>query len=55
MDEQVCAAQGLAGIVPRPLRDWVYDRMASNRYRWFGRQAACMVPTPSIASRFLED
>ena len=42
-------------IVPRPIRDWLYDRVANNRYRWFGKQEACMVPAPSIASRFIED
>ena len=41
-------------IVPRPLRNWVYDRVANNRYRWFGRQEACMVPDPSVADRFLD-
>src|SRR5262245_3081134 len=40
-------------VVPRPLRDAVYDWVARNRYRWFGRQDACMVPTPEIRSRFL--
>jgi predicted DCC family thiol-disulfide oxidoreductase YuxK len=44
-------AAGLA--VPRPLRDWLYDRVASNRYRLFGRQESCMMPTPEIRSRFL--
>jgi predicted DCC family thiol-disulfide oxidoreductase YuxK len=41
--------------VPRPLRDWVYDILASHRYRWFGRRDACMVPTPELRSRFLND
>jgi predicted DCC family thiol-disulfide oxidoreductase YuxK len=40
-------------LVPRPLRDWLYDRVARNRYRWFGRQESCMLPTPEIRSRFL--
>jgi predicted DCC family thiol-disulfide oxidoreductase YuxK len=40
-------------IVPRPLRDWLYDRVAKNRYRLFGRQESCMMPTPAIRSRFL--
>jgi len=31
--------------VPRVVRDWVYDRIAGNRYRWFGRRATCMLPT----------
>ena len=40
--------------VPRPLRDWVYDLVARNRYRWFGRRDVCMVPTPALRARFLE-
>ena len=42
-------------IVPRPLRDWVYDLVARNRYRWFGKSDVCMVPTADIRSRFLSD
>lgn len=42
-------------IVPRPLRDWVYDRFAQNRYRWFGRSETCMLPTPELEARFLLD
>jgi predicted DCC family thiol-disulfide oxidoreductase YuxK len=42
-------------IIPRPIRDWAYDLIAGNRYRWFGRAEACMVPTPELRSRFLED
>ena len=41
--------------VPRPVRDWVYDAVARNRYRWFGRRDVCMVPTPDLRSRFLND
>lgn len=41
--------------VPRPMRDWVYDVVARNRYRWFGRRDVCMVPTPELQSRFLND
>jgi predicted DCC family thiol-disulfide oxidoreductase YuxK len=40
-------------IVPRPLRDAVYDLIARNRYRWFGKRDACMLPTPELRSRFL--
>ena len=39
-------------VAPRPLRDWLYDRVARNRYRWFGRREACMIPTPDILARF---
>lgn len=41
-------------IVPRPLRDAVYDWIARNRYRWFGKKDACMLPTPALRARFLE-
>ena len=45
---------GLFKVVPRPLRDWVYDLVARNRYRWFGRLDSCMVPTPDLRMRFIE-
>jgi predicted DCC family thiol-disulfide oxidoreductase YuxK len=34
--------------VPKPLRDWLYDRIARNRYRLFGRTETCMVPDPAL-------
>ncbi|ANY74615.1 thiol-disulfide oxidoreductase DCC family protein [Paenibacillus ihbetae] len=40
-------------IVPRPIRDRAYRIVAKNRYRWFGRSEACMIPTPDIRRRFL--
>jgi predicted DCC family thiol-disulfide oxidoreductase YuxK len=43
----------VARLVPRALRDRVYDLVARNRLRWFGRRDACMVPTPALQSRFL--
>jgi predicted DCC family thiol-disulfide oxidoreductase YuxK len=42
-------------VVPRPLRDWVYDIVARNRYAWFGKRDACMVPTPDLRARFLDE
>jgi predicted DCC family thiol-disulfide oxidoreductase YuxK len=41
-------------IVPRRLRDAVYDFVARHRYRWFGRRESCLVPTPDVRSRFLD-
>ena len=41
-------------VVPRPLRDWIYNRVARNRYRWFGKRAVCMLPTPELRARFIE-
>ncbi|MBX2907445.1 MAG: DUF393 domain-containing protein [Taibaiella sp.] len=40
-------------IVPRFIRDAVYDTVARNRYKWFGRRQSCMVPTPDVAERFI--
>lgn len=44
-----------AGIIlPRFVRDWVYDLVARNRYKWFGKRSECMIPTPELRARFLE-
>lgn len=40
-------------LVPAPLRDLVYDVIARNRYRIFGKRETCMIPTPAIRERFL--
>ena len=40
-------------IVPRPVSDFFYDRVANNRYRMFGRVDACMLPAPEVRARFL--
>jgi predicted DCC family thiol-disulfide oxidoreductase YuxK len=40
-------------VVPRFIRDRVYDFIAARRYRWFGRRDLCMVPTPELRRRFL--
>jgi predicted DCC family thiol-disulfide oxidoreductase YuxK len=39
--------------VPRFVRDGVYNVVARNRYKWFGKRDSCMLPTPELASRFL--
>ena len=40
-------------VIPRPVRDAVYDWMARHRYAWFGRQDACRVPREAERRRFL--
>ena len=40
-------------IVPRFIRDFIYNIIARNRYRWFGKQESCMMPTPDLRARFL--
>jgi len=41
-------------VIPRPLRDWIYNLVARNRYRWFGKRDVCMVPTPELRARFID-
>ena len=41
-------------IVPKPIRDAVYNLIGRNRYKWFGKTEACMIPTPELRSRFLD-
>lgn len=41
-------------VLPPAWRDALYRLIARNRYRWFGRRQACMVPSPEVRSRFLE-
>jgi predicted DCC family thiol-disulfide oxidoreductase YuxK len=41
-------------VVPRPVRDAIYDLVASRRYAWFGKKDSCMVPPAELRSRFLD-
>ena len=40
-------------IVPKFIRDAVYNWIAKNRYKWFGVRQECMIPTPEVKARFL--
>jgi predicted DCC family thiol-disulfide oxidoreductase YuxK len=40
-------------VAPRFLRDAVYNFIARNRYKWFGKREECMIPTADVRSRFL--
>jgi predicted DCC family thiol-disulfide oxidoreductase YuxK len=44
----------IARIAPRALRDWLYDRIAQNRYGLFGRQERCWAGDPEFSTRILE-
>jgi predicted DCC family thiol-disulfide oxidoreductase YuxK len=46
------AALVLAAI-PKPVRDWLYDRFASVRYRLFGKYESCPIPAPEVRARFI--
>lgn len=41
-------------VVPRFMRDAAYRLIANNRYKWFGKREACMVPSPEVRKRFLQ-
>ena len=58
---QVCSRIGgaagllsLLRLLPRPLADWTYDRIALNRYTLFGRTDRCMIPPPEWKERFID-
>lgn len=40
--------------IPEGIRNRVYDHIANNRYKWYGKKDACMVPTPELMSKFLD-
>lgn len=41
-------------IVPPFIRNWVYDFIAKNRYKWYGKKDNCMIPTPELKSKFID-
>jgi predicted DCC family thiol-disulfide oxidoreductase YuxK len=41
-------------IIPSFIRDFFYDIIANNRYKWFGKKDSCMLPSPEVRSRFLD-
>lgn len=43
----------LLWVVPKIIRDFFYDLVAKNRYKWFGKRATCMVPSAAQQARFI--
>lgn len=41
-------------IVPPFIRNWVYKNIAKRRYKWFGKQEQCMIPTIELQKKFIE-
>lgn len=41
-------------IIPDFIRDWFYDYIAKNRYKWYGKKESCMIPTPDLKAKFLD-
>ena len=44
----------LGRIIPRPMRNWLYDFVARHRYQVFGKYEACMLPDPRHKHKFIE-
>lgn len=42
------------GYLPEGFRNFIYDYIARNRYKWFGKKEQCMIPTPELKSKFLD-
>ncbi|WP_127136705.1 thiol-disulfide oxidoreductase DCC family protein [Flagellimonas oceanensis] len=40
--------------IPTCIRNSIYDFVAKNRYKWFGKQESCMIPTPELKAKFLD-
>ena len=40
-------------IAPPFFRNWVYDYIAKNRYKWYGKRETCMIPTPELQKKFI--
>lgn len=41
-------------VFPEVLRNYIYDFIAKNRYKWFGKKESCMIPTPELKAKFLD-
>jgi predicted DCC family thiol-disulfide oxidoreductase YuxK len=40
-------------IIPTGIRNRLYDYIARNRYKWYGKKESCMIPTPELKAKFL--
>ncbi len=40
-------------IIPKFIRNAVYDYIAKHRYKWYGKKESCMIPTPELQAKFL--
>lgn len=41
-------------VIPKKIRDWIYQLIAKRRYIWFGKKAACWLPNPELKSKFID-
>ncbi|QNK77560.1 MULTISPECIES: thiol-disulfide oxidoreductase DCC family protein [Winogradskyella] len=41
-------------ILPAFLRNWFYNYIAKNRYKWYGKKESCMIPSPELKAKFID-
>ncbi|WP_430400683.1 thiol-disulfide oxidoreductase DCC family protein [Flavobacterium sp.] len=44
---------GYLNFIPNSIKNIIYDYVAKNRYKWYGKKEACMIPTPELKAKFL--
>ena len=49
----IYSLMGVFKVFPKGLSNTVYDYIARNRYKWYGKKEACMIPTPEMKAKFL--
>lgn len=49
----IYSLMGLFSVLPKSLSNSVYDYVAKNRYKWYGKKSECMIPTPEMKAKFL--
>ncbi|MFP9098480.1 thiol-disulfide oxidoreductase DCC family protein [Flavobacterium sp. RHBU_24] len=49
----IYSLMGIFKVLPKGLNNAVYDYIARNRYKWYGKKDACMIPTPELKAKFL--
>lgn len=47
------ALLGYFSFIPNAIKNTVYDYIAKNRYKWYGKKESCMIPTPELKAKFL--
>lgn len=50
----IYSVSAIGYIIPKKLRDKLYDYIATNRYKWFGKRESCMLPTTDLEQRFID-
>ena len=42
-------------LIPTKIRNLVYDYVAKNRYKWYGKKEQCLLPTEALKGKFLSE